>query len=129
MTKVSYEAFATISLNNCIVIYSLEQAIFTFLILIHAIDIFYPYCKHFVFCATLNLTASTDQCNKKEIKTEPKQTAKYLPLLKGKRVAIMATKQVSLANTSCYTVLKLGKILKVFGLNMAVVMPCRSKSS
>ena len=55
--------------------------------------------------------------NKKEIKTGAEQTGKYLPLLKGKRVAIMANQTSMIGKTHLVDSLKsLGvKIVKVFG--------------
>ena len=55
--------------------------------------------------------------NKKEIKTGAEQTDKYLPLLKGKRVAIMANQTSMIGKTHLVDSLKtLGvKIVKVFG--------------
>jgi len=55
--------------------------------------------------------------NKKEIKTGAEQTGKYLPLLKGKRVAIMANQTSIIGKTHLVDSLKtLGvKIVKVFG--------------
>ena len=55
--------------------------------------------------------------NKKEIQTGAEQTDKYLPLLKGKRVAIMANQTSMIGKTHLVDSLKtLGvKIVKVFG--------------
>ena len=55
--------------------------------------------------------------NKKEIKTGAEQTDKYLPLLKGKRIAIMANQTSMVGKTHLVDSLKtLGvKIVKVFG--------------
>ena len=55
--------------------------------------------------------------NKKEIKTGAEQTDKYLPLLKGKRVAIMANQTSMIGKTHLVDSLKtLGvNIVKVFG--------------
>ena len=55
--------------------------------------------------------------NKKEIKTGAEQTDKYLPFLKGKRVAIMANQTSVIGKTHLVDSLKtLGvKIVKVFG--------------
>src|SRR6188508_2399118 len=55
--------------------------------------------------------------NKKEIKTGAEQTGKYLPLLKGKRVAIMANQTSIIGKTHLVDSLKnLGvNIIKVFG--------------
>ena len=55
--------------------------------------------------------------NKKEIKTGAEQTEKYLPFLKGKRVAIMANQTSIIGKTHLVDSLKtLGvNIVKVFG--------------
>src|SRR6187402_3059792 len=55
--------------------------------------------------------------NKKEIKTGAEQTSKYLPLLRGKRIAIMANQTSVIAKTHLVDSLKiLGvNIVKVFG--------------
>ena len=55
--------------------------------------------------------------SKKEIKTGAEQTGKYLPLLKGKRIAIMANQTSMIGNTHLVDSLKNleVKIVKVFG--------------
>jgi uncharacterized protein YbbC (DUF1343 family) len=73
----------------------------------------------FIFCTT----SKPDQkkipidVNKKEIRTGAEQTGKYLPLLKGKRVAIMANQTSVIGKTHLVDSLKaLGvNIVKVFG--------------
>ena len=73
----------------------------------------------FTFCATSE-TKQKDPSgneNKKEIQTGAEQTGKYLPLLKGKRVAIMANQTSVIGKTHLVDSLKtLGiNIVKVFG--------------
>lgn len=72
-----------------------------------------------IFCSSSKLKQErihTD-VNKKEIKTGAEQTDKYLPLLKGKRVAIMANQTSLIGKTHLVDSLKiLGvNIVKVFG--------------
>jgi len=71
------------------------------------------------FCATSKSEQKKilDDVNKKEIRTGAEQTDKYLPLLKGKRVAIMANQTSVIGKTHLVDSLKtLGvNIVKVFG--------------
>src|SRR6185369_10992677 len=73
----------------------------------------------FIFCASSKLGHEKVEIdiNKKEIQTGAQQTAKYLPLLKGKRVAIMANQTSVIGKTHLVDSLKiLGvNIVKVFG--------------
>jgi uncharacterized protein YbbC (DUF1343 family) len=73
----------------------------------------------FIFCATSKPEQKKihNETNKKEIKTGAEQTSKYLSLLKGKRVAIMANQTSVIGKTHLVDSLKtLGiKIVKVFG--------------
>jgi uncharacterized protein YbbC (DUF1343 family) len=73
----------------------------------------------FIFCTTYKPDQEKIQVdiNKKEIKTGAEQTEKYLPLLKGKRVAIMANQTSVIGQTHLVDSLKtLGvNIVKVFG--------------
>jgi uncharacterized protein YbbC (DUF1343 family) len=73
----------------------------------------------FIFCATSEPEQESTpiDVNKKEIKTGAEQTDKYLPLIKGKRVAIMANQTSVIGKTHLVDSLKtLGvKIVKVFG--------------
>jgi len=73
----------------------------------------------FIFCATSEPKQESTpiDANKKEIKTGAEQTDKYLPLIKGKRVAIMANQTSVIGKTHLVDSLKtLGvKIVKVFG--------------
>jgi len=73
----------------------------------------------FIFCASskLGLEKVGMDINKKEIQTGAQRTAKYLPLLKGKRVAIMANQTSVIGKTHLVDSLKtLGvNIVKVFG--------------
>src|SRR6187399_2783263 len=72
-----------------------------------------------IFCATSEpeQESTSIDINKKEIKTGAEQTDKYLPLLKGKRVAIMANQTSIIGKTHLVDSLqKLGvNIVKVFG--------------
>jgi len=71
------------------------------------------------FCATSKSEQKKilNDVNKKEIRTGAEQTDKYLPLLKGKRVAIMANQTSVIGKTHLVDSLKtLGvNIVKVFG--------------
>src|SRR4030095_12777733 len=73
----------------------------------------------FTFCVTSKLGQEKipDDVNKKEIRTGAEQTGKYLTLLKGKRVAIMANQTSIIGKTHLVDSLKaLGvNIVKVFG--------------
>jgi len=73
----------------------------------------------FIFCATSEPEQKSTpiDVNKKEIKTGAEQTDKYLPLLKGKRVAIMANQTSIIGKAHLVDSLKtLGvNIVKVFG--------------
>ena len=73
----------------------------------------------FTFCSSSKPKQDTTQTtvNKKEIQTGAEQTDKYLPLLKGKRVAIMANQTSIIGKTHLVDSLKtLGvNIVKVFG--------------
>jgi len=73
----------------------------------------------FIFCVTFKPEQKKTpiSVNKKEIKTGAEQTGKYLPLLKGKRIAIMANQTSVIGKTHLVDSLKtLGvKIVKVFG--------------
>ena len=73
----------------------------------------------FIFCATSKprWQMAPIGVNKKEIRTGAEQTDKYLPLLKGKRVAIMANQTSVIGKTHLVDSLKtLGiNIVKVFG--------------
>src|SRR4249919_663867 len=73
----------------------------------------------FIFCTTSNpgQERAPVDVNKKEIRTGAEQTEKYLPLLKGKRIAIMANQTSVIGKTHLVDSLKdLGvKIVKVFG--------------
>jgi uncharacterized protein YbbC (DUF1343 family) len=72
-----------------------------------------------IFCATpeRKQERAPIDINKKEIRTGAEQTSKYLPLLKGKRVAVMANQTSVIAKTHLVDSLKtLGiNIVKVFG--------------
>src|SRR4030095_11862256 len=72
----------------------------------------------FTFCATSNSKEQKTpvDVSKKDIRTGAEQTDKYLPLLKGKRVAIMANQTSIIDNTHLVDSLKtLGvNIVKVF---------------
>src|SRR6186997_2039458 len=72
-----------------------------------------------IFCSSSKLKQQKNSIgvNKKEIKTGAEQTDKYLPLLKGKRVAIMANQTSIIGKTHLVDSLKkLGvNIVKVFG--------------
>jgi uncharacterized protein YbbC (DUF1343 family) len=72
-----------------------------------------------IFCSTSEPKPERApiNANKKEIRTGAEQTDKYLPLLKGKRVAIMANQTSVIGKTHLVDSLKtLGvKIVKVFG--------------
>jgi uncharacterized protein YbbC (DUF1343 family) len=72
-----------------------------------------------IFCSSSNSKQGKApiDLNKKEIKTGAEQTDRYLPLLKGKRVAIMANQTSVIGKTHLVDSLKtLGvKIVKVFG--------------
>ena len=72
-----------------------------------------------IFCSSSKLKQQKTPIgvNKKEIKTGAEQTDKYLPLLKGKRVAIMANQTSIIGKTHLVDSLKaLGvNIVKVFG--------------
>src|SRR6186713_2163562 len=72
-----------------------------------------------IFCATPERKQERGpiDINKKEIRTGAEQTSKYLPLLNGKRVAIMANQTSVIAKTHLVDSLKtLGiNIVKVFG--------------
>src|SRR6478752_7993071 len=71
------------------------------------------------FCATSKSEQKKilNDVNKKEIRTGAEQTDKYLPYLKGKRVAIMANQTSIIGKTHLVDSLqKLGvNIVKVFG--------------
>ncbi|HEU5165815.1 MAG TPA: DUF1343 domain-containing protein, partial [Chitinophagaceae bacterium] len=73
----------------------------------------------FTFCVTSKSEQKKNPAdvNKKEIRTGAEQTEKYLPLLKGKRVAIMANQTSVIGKTHLVDSLKiLGvTIVKVFG--------------
>ena len=73
----------------------------------------------FTFCVTSKpeQKKSPIYVNKKEIQTGAEQTDKYLPLLKGKRVAIMANQTTMIGKTHLVDSLKtLGvNIVKIFG--------------
>ena len=72
-----------------------------------------------IFCSSSKTKQKKTQIdvNKKEIQTGAEQTDKYLPLLKGKRIAIMANQTSMIGKTHLVDSLKiLGvKIIKVFG--------------
>ena len=81
-----------------------------------------------IFCSSSKLKQQKNSIgvNKKEIKTGAEQTDKYLPLLKGKRVAIMANQTSIIGKTHLVDSLKtLGvKIVKYLAPNMVfVAMP------
>ena len=73
----------------------------------------------FTFCATSKSEQkkTPNDVNKNEIRTGAEQTDKYLPLLKGKRVAIMANQTSIIGKTHLVDSLKaLGvNIVKIFG--------------
>lgn len=73
----------------------------------------------FTFCVTSKpeQKKSPVDVNKKEIQTGAEQTDKYLPLLKGKRVAIMANQTTIIGKTHLVDTLKtLGvNVVKIFG--------------
>ena len=73
----------------------------------------------FTFCVTSKpeQKKSPVYVNKKEIQTGAEQTDKYLPLLKGKRVAVMANQTTIIGKTHLVDSLKtLGvNIVKIFG--------------
>ena len=72
-----------------------------------------------IFCSSSKpkQEKATNIVNKKEIKTGAEQTDKYLPLIKGKRIAIMANQTSMIGKTHLVDSLKaLGvNIVKVFG--------------
>src|SRR6187401_2849193 len=81
--------------------------------------IFILIASTLIFCTTSkpNQEKSPGDVSKKEIKTGAAQTDKYLPLLKGKRVAIMANQTSIIGKTHLVDSLKTRgvNIVKVFG--------------
>src|SRR5262245_35831200 len=78
-----------------------------------------PIISIFIFCGTLKTKNETIQPDayKASIRTGAEQTEKYLPLLKGKRVAIMANQTSIIGKTHLVDSLRtLGiNIVKIFG--------------
>ncbi|HEX6170380.1 MAG TPA: DUF1343 domain-containing protein [Chitinophagaceae bacterium] len=81
--------------------------------------LFILLASSFTFCVTSKpeQKKSPVDVNKKEIQTGAEQTDKYLPLLKGKRVAIMANQTTIIGKTHLVDSLKtLGvNVVKIFG--------------